>query len=262
MARASLARTLRGVAMWVVPAVLLAEVGLFAVRAAVPAGVLEASNDVVGNYLQTLGSIYAVLLAFVVFVVWNQFNEARGHVEREANELVDLCRISRGLPEPIRTELPRLIGHYIEAVVDREWPAMARYDDGPLALGHSILDGMWNLLHACPTANDCETALFSEALARFNGLSDARTNRLTSNRQRIPLPIVVLMYMGAVALVGSIYLFEVDRALVHALITGATAGGLSHLLYVVDDLDHCFAGAWQVPRSAFERAAVQIQASA
>ena len=51
--------------------------GLCAARRALPARLLAASNDVVGNYLQTLGSIYAVLLAFVVFVVWSQFNDAR-----------------------------------------------------------------------------------------------------------------------------------------------------------------------------------------
>lgn len=262
MAATSLARTLRGVALWVVPAILVSEIGLFAVRAAVPAAALAESNDVVGNYLQTLGSIYAVLLAFVVFVVWNQFNDARNHVEHEANELVDLCRIARGLPEPIRTELPRLINHYIEAVLEREWIAMARCEPDPLELGRSILDAMWDLLHGCRSEHDCETALFGEALARFNGLSDARTNRLTSSRQRIPLPILVLIYLGAIALVGSIYLFAVASGTVHALITGALAGGLSHLLFVVHDLDDCFAGAWQVPRSAFERAAAQIQASA
>jgi hypothetical protein len=33
--------------------------------------------------LQALGSVYAVLLAFVVFVVWQQFNDARSFVEKE-----------------------------------------------------------------------------------------------------------------------------------------------------------------------------------
>ena len=42
-----------------------------------------------GNYLQTVGTIYAVLLAFVVFVVWQQHNDTRSAVESEANELSD-----------------------------------------------------------------------------------------------------------------------------------------------------------------------------
>jgi len=42
-----------------------------------------AAREAIGFSLQTLGSVYAVLLAFVVFVVWQQFNDARGFVEKE-----------------------------------------------------------------------------------------------------------------------------------------------------------------------------------
>ena len=61
----------------IVITVALSLVGLCLVRRYASPEVLAASNDVVGNYLQTLGTIYAVLLAFVVFVVWQQFNDAR-----------------------------------------------------------------------------------------------------------------------------------------------------------------------------------------
>jgi hypothetical protein len=53
--------------------------------------------------------------------------------------------------------------------------------------------------------------------------------------------------------VGSMYLFAVDRFEIHALMTAALAGAISHLLYVISDLDDCFQGDWQVPSRAFER---------
>jgi len=34
---------------------------------------------------------------------------------------------------------------------------------------------------------------------------------------------------------------------------------VSHILYVVEDLDNCFGGNWQVPRESFERVRVQMQ---
>src|SRR5262245_45238456 len=76
------ASTLLSLLATVSVAIGLALSGLYLVRRLVPAALLRESNDVVGNYLQTLGTVYAVLLAFVVFVVWSQFNEARSHVER------------------------------------------------------------------------------------------------------------------------------------------------------------------------------------
>jgi hypothetical protein len=63
----------------------------------------------------------------------------------------------------------------------------------------------------------------------------------------------LLLYAGAVAVVGSMYLFGIERAWIHAILTGALAGALSHVLYLIHDLDSCFSGDWQVPLSAFLR---------
>jgi hypothetical protein len=82
----------------------LALAGLLLVRYLVPASWLHANNEVAGNYLQTLGTIYAVLLAFVVFVVWQQHNDTRCAVGNEANELADFCRVIRALPGTQRVE--------------------------------------------------------------------------------------------------------------------------------------------------------------
>lgn len=254
--------TFAAVASWVLPSIALAEGGLLAVRRLVSADALVATNDVVGNYLQTLGSIYAVLLAFVVFVVWTQYNDARNRVEVEANELVDLYRTAKGLPDPTRGEVQRIIQRYVELVVGREWTAMSRGETHDFDEGDRLLDAMWDALHTCDAESSCHAALFSESLARFNGVSDARTNRLTSSQLKIPLALHVLLYMGAVITVASMYLFAVDRLSIHLLITGAMAGALSHILFVVHDLDDCFGGAFQVPRESFERVQRYVERAA
>src|SRR3954452_12657038 len=121
---ARLLPTLRSMVGWIGTAVVLSLAGLLLVRGLVPIDLLRQSNDSVGNYLQTLGTIYAVLLAFVVFVVWGQFNDARTHVDEEANELLDLFRTAKGLPEPKRGEIQGHVAAYIDAVLDSEWQAM------------------------------------------------------------------------------------------------------------------------------------------
>ena len=42
----------------------------------------------------------------------------------------------------------------------------------------------------------------------------------------------------------------------------ALAGAISHVLYVIEDLDSCFDGHWQVPRTPFERVSRQMAAAA
>ncbi|MFO0750977.1 MAG: hypothetical protein U1F43_35685 [Myxococcota bacterium] len=70
---------------------------------------------------------------------------------------------------------------------------------------------------------------------------------------RIPVTLRLLLYTGAFITVGSLYLFGIADAAVHAIIVAATAGALSHVLYIIADLDNCFAGIWVVPRDGLER---------
>ena len=57
------------------------------------------------------------------------------------------------------------------------------------------------------------------------------------------------------------YLFAVESFPVHAVMTAALAGAISHVLYVIEDLDSCFDGHWQVPRTPFERVSRQMAAA-
>ena len=245
--------TLSSLALWVGFALAGSLSGLWLTRRLVPSAVLRGSADAVGNYLQTLGTIYAVLLAFVVFMVWQQFNDARSHVEREAHELLDLTRTVRGLPEALARPFLSAACAYVEVVLRDEWPVMAACSQAPLEQGSRLLDGMWEILVAHEPVSECHKSLYEEALARFNDLSDTRMSRLASSRLRIPVALRLLLYFGAVTIVGSMWLFSVESFAVHAIMTSALAGSISHILYVISDLDDCFSGNWQVPRSEFER---------
>lgn len=251
----------RRLAFWVLVVVALAVGGLWASRGFLSQELLSRTNDSVGNYLQTLGTIYAVLLAFVVYAVWTQFNEARTLIEREANDVVDVFRTTQGLPEPIRSTLRDHLDCYVHDVLKDEWPAMGRCDLTALERGGKRLDAAWNELRAFEPSNDRETALFTETLGRFNQLFDVRTMRLTSACMRVPLALKLLLYTGALMVIASLYLFAVESFAIHALITVATAGAISHILYIVDDLDDAFGGEWRIPRRPFERAQALLRNS-
>src|SRR5262249_61890229 len=93
----------------------------------------------------------------------------------------------------------------------------------------------------------------NQMLERFNDLSDLRAERALASRTRIPLALRILIYFGAVMTVASTYLFGIDSFVVHAIVAGALAGAISHVIYLISDLDQAFAGDWQVPRAPFEQ---------
>jgi hypothetical protein len=253
--------TLAALAPPVLLSIGLAEAGLVVIRSICPREILAESNGQVGDYLQTLGSVYAVLLAFVVFVVWQQFNDARSYVEREANELVDLFRCARGLPRAPRERIQARLSTYVDGVLEHEWDAMECGDSSAFDELSSMLDHLWDDLHEFEPTTECVKAIHAEMLTRFNDLSDGRTNRLTSALLKIPLAMKFLLYVGAVVLTGSMWLFSIERFWLHAILTGSLAGALSHVLFVIHDLDDCFSGDWQVPRAAFLRVQKYMRAN-
>ena len=228
--------------------------GLLAFRSVAPLDALRAEGGQIGNYLQTVGAIYAVLLAFVVYVVWNQFDAARAHIDREAAALIDLHRTASGLPAATRREIQLVLRGYVESVLHDEWRAMVQHDEATITRVGERLDQVWLAIHNCTPVTECQHTIYGEVLSRFNDLSDVRTSRLTSSRQRIPLVMKVLLYAGATIMVGSTYMLMFDRLWVHAIVTAALAGAIAHVLFLIVDLDEPFAERWYMSKSPFERA--------
>jgi hypothetical protein len=228
--------------------------GLIVFRAVVPAEALRAASSELGNYLQTLGGVYAVLLAFIVVVVWNQFNEARALIEREASALVDLHRTASGLPEATRAEIQDGLRAYVDAVLGDEWRAMHTGNEAVIErVGHR-LDAVWLAVHRCRPADECQHTIYGEVLSHFNELADLRTSRLSAARTRVPTAMRILLYTGAVLVTGSIYLVYIPELWLHGLVTAALAGAIAHILYLIVDLDDAFEGDSQISKAAFERA--------
>src|SRR5206468_2087773 len=97
--------------------------GLFLVRRSVALATLEQHNDVAGFIIAVIGVLYAVLLGFIVVVMWQQFDEATKTAATEAELLSPLYRDAAVFPDDtgrIRADLRR----YAENVVTREWDTM------------------------------------------------------------------------------------------------------------------------------------------
>jgi hypothetical protein len=239
----------------VAASIALGVLGLLIVRQIAPPEWLRANNEVAGNYLQTLGSIYAVLLAFVVFVVWQQHNQARDAVEMEANEISDLDRILQGFPEPVKSHVRSHLRGYVQAVVLEEWTAMSHGQVSRSA--ERSLEEIWLALERMEPHSTREEILFAEALARFNDLSDDRNHRIFGSRLRLPRSMWGLLIADGSLTVASMWLFGLQSFLALALMTGALAGSIAFILYLVADLDNPFWGDWVVTadpiRMALER---------
>lgn len=240
----------------------MAVVGLWVVQSIVPAEVLRANNEVAGNYLQSLGTIYAVLLAFVVFVVWSQYNETSHTVEREADELADVLRFVRLCREPARSRMLETARDFAREQIDIEWPSLAR--GAASVRAGQLLDAFWQALAGAELSNARDEvlypeALYAEAISRFNEACDARTDLIQSSHARLPVTMWMLVVSGGCSTVASMYLFGLERFWPLAVMTASLAGCVSFVLYVIYDLDNPFAGDWQVSSEPIRLLLEQIE---
>jgi hypothetical protein len=113
--------------------VLVAVAGLVLVQRLVPPERRVGQNDVAGFIFAVLGVAYAVLLAFVVIAVWEEYKTAQTNVESEAHELAGVYFVASRLPEPDRTRIQDLARTYARVVVEEEWPLMERGQTSPRA---------------------------------------------------------------------------------------------------------------------------------
>lgn len=111
--------------MVVIITVGLAVLGLVLSRRVLPQQRLKRSGGVAGHVFDLAGVLYAVLVAFVVVVVWEQLNQAERGTEAEAAAISDLLRDSAGLPVAGRAEIQRSLIDYTNDVVDDEFPGCA-----------------------------------------------------------------------------------------------------------------------------------------
>jgi hypothetical protein len=246
-------RTLPRLSLIVTASVVVAVAGLWLVHSFVPPAVLEPNNKVCGNYLQTVGTIYAVLLTFVVFVVWFQENEAWHLVERQA----DVLRVARLLGEPVRSRVVEAARAYVREVIGHECGLMACGKASPRA--GNLLEELWFAMATAEPPTPREEALYAQAADRFNEFSDARTDLLQNSRIRLPPTMWILLVTGGMSTAASMYFFGLDDFWCLALMTAGLAGAVSFVLFLICDLDYAFSGTWHVTPDPLRRSLDQIE---
>src|SRR5262245_3572712 len=117
----------------VVFGIALAVGGLMIARRVLPLDTLASHHDITGAQFQVVGTLYAVLLAFIVITVWQRYESLTTTVEMEAANVLELFRDTRQYPDAVHDALARNLRAYADAVVGDEWEAMGRGAERPRA---------------------------------------------------------------------------------------------------------------------------------
>lgn len=242
--------------MFIGVSVVLALGGLLLVRRNVALSTLESHNDVAGFIIAVVGVLYAVLLAFVVVVVWEQFEDAESTAENEATLALSLYRDASVFPvqaDDIRQALRR----YAVSVVDHEWPEMAAQEDEDRRTD-SALASVFGAYRNVQPQGAQETVFYSESIERLDDMAEARSTRVFASSSKLPTPLWAVLLFGAAVTVGFTYFFGLPNLRAQSLMVGSLAAIVSLVLFLVLLLDLPFSGDVAVGPTAMTEAIAEF----
>jgi hypothetical protein len=214
-------------------AVALAVLLMLIVRRYAPVGGFFTNTDRSVGVYGVLGTSFAVLLAFVIFLAFESYGTAKQNAGAEAVSVTGLFGTARLLPRSARDRLRGALICYGRSVVADEWRTMREGHESPLVDGWAAdLDTVTARLDI---TGEKQAAGFTSWLEQSAARRDSRRGRLAEASPFVPPPLWMVLLVGAAIVLGYTYLYA-DRgepfAMQAAMIGAVTAVIVSGLLMV------------------------------
>ena len=205
-------------------------------------GPLLADGGRGGPKIIVTGTLFAVVLAFVILAAFQTYNGAKTAAQSEAVAVLDMARAATLFSPAQRDQLHAAFTCYGRAVVAQEWPAMENGHSSPLVerwIGE--YRGVYRRLDVRPPR---EQLAFKELLDQGATRAAGRLQRLDKATPSVPTPLwLALVFGGCVAVALQLGLADPrERFRVEGLMVGGVASVIAAGLLIVYFLDHPYSG--------------------
>jgi hypothetical protein len=209
-------------------------------------------NDVTGWQLGILGTTYAVILGFMLYAVWTEFDTATQNVEMEANSLTNLYRLAEGLPEASRIEVQKLAREYATKVIENDWREMEQGRVPVESVG--LASKMQRALISVPEGSRSAGVAQDHAMTELSAMTACRRTRLLENALSLPTVLWFVLIVGGVLTIVSSCMFGSQNRFLHGMQVAFFSLMIGLALLAIADINKPFRGSVHVGNEAFVRA--------
>ena len=146
--------------------------------------------------LGVVGTLFSVLIGFMVASSLDAYREAKHHIEAEGNALGTIFRLARGLPEVDRMRIRSLCREYCTNVIDDEWKAMENKQSSQLAW-HSY-EQIWGACISISPKDLRESNLQQAILAAAYNFAEHRRARIVDSQAELPSALWLVISIGSI----------------------------------------------------------------
>ncbi len=209
----------------------------------------ENDPEGIGALLQIIGTLYSVVYAFAIYVIWGQFTSVENEIRKESGALKDLLVFSQQLKETVREPIVKAVKVYARAVAETEWGALAACagTEKTDKLFTAIVSGVVDV----KPEGDTEHIVYQQLLAIANQASSHRDERLALSAKRMPRTLLVFVTLTASMILFLLFFFPFRNVALGLVSIAITTMLLFFANFVLTDLDNPFEGTWNVGAEPF-----------
>jgi hypothetical protein len=219
----------------------------------------DSHNEVIANGFAMIGGLYGLILAFVVFLVWDQFNDSQKSADTEGSLYKGLYRDIKFFPEAENDaavlEKKRLTSAYIDYLknvikedsllneLGQKSPQYLYYRDTLTVQSFSHFYKMLEQMHSPEVyKNQRIDVMFKQLndLATYRGLRGLAVN------SEIDFYIWVPLWLGGAIIMLFAFLMKIESVRLHIIVNGLIGAFIALVFYIIVLSDHPFEGALRI----------------
>lgn len=196
--------------------------------------------------LSPLGTIFGLLVVFILAQVWSDFDRAEVAVDREASALrMVTLLVADSFPGEPDTKIRDLLRRHIDGAVSVEWPAMQKESASLQAPPAELNDALRFALSLKPNS-DGQIVAQREMVAALENAFDARRHRLILSGSGVNWIKWTCLFAQAILVVAAIGIAHIENRVAAALAMAIFAGGVVVSVALIASHDRPFSGSISV----------------
>ena len=208
--------------------------------------------DIGGIIYGGIVAVYSILLAFIVVIVWQQYQNTGDRIQEESSKVFNLYRASYAFPDSTTgKKIRNTVIDYVNSVVTDEFPAMEH--DTTSSLTQREYNKVWDMVYTIRPATENEKIWYASMVTSINQFGEARIIRISDIDPSLP-PLMwrILLAGGAIIIIFAI-LFKSSNNWAHYLKIVFFSIIIVFNLMLVNLLDHPYKGLLKIAPDAFTK---------
>jgi hypothetical protein len=228
--------------------------GLFLSRRYLAHWRTTADGPVVAAVATMVMTLFALVLAFAVVTLYDQYSAASDGVTAEATDLSQIVRDSHVFPPATQLKIDRAVKAYIVEVRDNEFPLMHAGKEDQVA--NDLFQDIFAAFQSYNPQTTAQVGFYNSAVNQLNDAVTQRRARLEEVNAALPSAFAALLFLSALVSILTTFFLSTENSTLEVVLVASVAVIVGAGLLTALLLQYPFSGSVAVSSHPFVEGAL------